>query len=367
NLDVSKAVEPYGLRYTPDPSSQKACTIGGNLAENSGGPHCLAYGVTANHVLGMEVVLADGSQVWLGGRTREQPGYDLRGVYIGSEGTLAIATKAILRLMPLPESIETVVASFSTMEDASTTVSRLIGTGIVPAAIEMLDRLTIKAVEPAVHAGYPAEAEAVLLVEVEGLRETVAEEAEEVRVLCRDQNAIDVRSSQDPVERARLWAGRKGALGAFGRLAPSYYLLDGVVPRTRILEALQAVREISEECGLPIANVFHAGDGNLHPCLLFDERIPGQLESARKAGGAILRKCVELGGALSGEHGVGTEKQEYMELSFTEADMEAMARLKPAFGAYEQFNPGKVFPTGATCCDMSYRAAIAKAGADAFI
>ena len=273
NIDISKAAAPYDLRYAPDPSSQKACTIGGNVAENAGGPHCLAYGVTTNHVMGMEIVLADGSLVWVGGRRHELPGYDLRGVLIGSEGTLAVTTKVAVRLQPIPEAVTTMLAIFQDEDDASAAVSAIVGAGIVPAAIEMMDRLTIQAVEPAIHAGYPENAGAVLLVEVEGLREPVAEESEEVQQVCYQNNATEVRVAEDPTLRERLWAGRKTALGALGRLAPNYYLLDGVVPRTKILEALRRIREISGEYGLPIANVFHAGDGNLHPCILFDERV----------------------------------------------------------------------------------------------
>ncbi|MCS7207835.1 MAG: FAD-binding protein [Dehalococcoidia bacterium] len=346
NLDISKAVQAYGLYYAPDPSSQKACTIGGNVAENAGGPHCLAYGVTTNHVLGMEAVLADGSLVWVGGKHRHSVGYDLRGVVIGSEGMLVVVTKVVVRLLPLPEAVKTLLAVFTEIDQASAAVSAIIASGMVPAALEMLDRLTIEAVEPAVHAGYPKQAGAVLLVEVEGLREAVAEQGAQVEAICREMGAVEVRSADRPEERERLWAGRKGALGALGRLAPNYLLLDGVVPRTRIVEALQRIRAIAEFYRLPIANVFHAGDGNLHPCILFDERDPDQLRRAKEAGGAILKMCVEMGGALSGEHGVGIEKQEYMPLYFTQEDMAAMAKLLHAFGSAGFLNPGKVFPQG---------------------
>ncbi len=367
NIDISKAAAPYGLRYAPDPSSQKACTIGGNVAENAGGPHCLAYGVTTNHVMGMEVALADGALVWVGGRQHELPGYDLRGVLIGSEGTLAVTTKVAVRLQPVPEAVTTMLAIFQDEDNASAAVSAIVAAGIVPAAIEMMDRLTIQAVEPAIHAGYPPDAAAVLLVEVEGLREPVEEEALEVQEVCYRHHATEVRVAEDPTLRERLWAGRKTALGALGRLAPNYYLLDGVVPRTRIMEALRRIREISGEYSLPIANVFHAGDGNLHPCILFDERVGDQLRRSKEAGAAVLRTCIDLGGALSGEHGVGLEKQEYMDLSFTEADMDAMARLNPAFGAGDTFNPGKIFPTGASCVELLQHPAIARLGVDAFV
>ena len=366
NLDVSKAAAAHGLRFAPDPSSQKACTIGGNVAENAGGPHCLAYGVTTNHVVGLEGVLSDGTVVWLGGPAREYPGYDLRGVVVGSEGTLVVVTRAQLRLMPVPERTHTLLAPFHSVDEAGAAVSRIIAAGIVPAALEVMDQMALQAVEEALQAGYPQDAGAVLLVEVEGLAEAVEEEAEEVEALCRACGATEVWSADDAAERDRLWAGRKAALGALGRLAPSYYLLDGVVPRSRIREALQGVRRISEEYGLPIANVLHAGDGNLHPCILFDERSQGELQSAMKAGGDILRLCVDLGGALSGEHGVGIEKSAYMPLLFGPADLEAMARLRPAFQS-ERFNPGKVFPNGASCFEVSQGSAIARAGLEAFI
>ena len=367
NIDLSAAVDRFGLYFAPDPSSQKACTIGGNVAENSGGPHCLAYGVTTNHVLGMEVVLADGSVQWVGGRTREQSGYDLRGVLIGSEGTLAIVTKVAVRLLRKPEAVKTLLAVFKELDDASATVSGIIGAGIVPAALEMMDDLCIKAAEAAVHAGYPDGAGAVLLVEVDGLTESVEEEAAEIEAVCQRYSPIEIRTATDAAERERLWAGRKGVLGALGRLAPNYYLVDGTIPRTKLVEVLSRIQEISKEKGLPIANLLHAGDGNLHPSVLFDERKPGETRRALEIGGEILKLCVEVGGVLSGEHGIGLEKQEYMPLMFSEDDMEAMAKLKPAFATEDVFNPGKVFPTGASCVDVSQAAAIAKTGVDAYI
>ena len=367
NIDLTHAAEQHGLYFAPDPSSQKACTIGGNVAENSGGPHCLAYGVTTNHVLGMEVVLADGSIQWLGGRTRETPGYDLRGIVIGSEGTLAIVTKVIVRLLREPEAVRTLLAVFRRLEDASSAVSGIIAAGMVPAAIEMMDQLCIEAAEAAVHAGYPNDAGAILLVEVDGLREAVEEEAAEVEEVCNRYSPMEIRTAADPAERERLWAGRKGVLGALGRLAPNYYLVDGTIPRTKLLEVLTKIKEVSKRSGLPIANLLHAGDGNLHPSVLFDERKPEETRRALRAGGEILKLCVEAGGVLSGEHGIGLEKQEYMPLMFTEDDMEAMARLKPAFATGDVFNPGKIFPNGASCVDFSHSAAVARAGADAYI
>ena len=367
NLDLTEFVSRHGLYYAPDPSSQKACTIGGNVAENSGGPHCLAYGVTTNHVLGMEVVLADGSMQWVGGRTREAPGYDLRGILVGSEGTLAIVTKVVVRLLKQPEAVKTLLAVFQDLEDASAAVSGVIGAGIVPAALEMMDDLCIQAAEASVHAGYPEGAGAVLLVEVDGLTEAVEEEATEVERVCQQYRPLEIRTATDAAERERLWAGRKGVLGALGRLAPNYYLVDGTIPRTKLVEVLTRIRDISKESGFPIANLLHAGDGNLHPSVLFDERKPGDTEQALKIGGEILKLCVDVGGVLSGEHGIGLEKQEYMSLMFTDDDMEAMAKLKPAFATEDAFNPGKVFPTGASCGDIKQAAAIARVGAGAYL
>ncbi len=346
NADLSIAVESLGLYYVPDPSSQKACSIGGNVAENAGGPHCLAYGVTTNHVTGIEVVLADGSMVWLGGEAREAPGYDLRGAFIGSEGTLGIATKIAVRLIPLPEVIRTMVAVFGSMDEASKSVSEIIAGGIVPAALEMMDRVTIDAVEPTYHPNYPAEAQAVLIIEVDGLRESVDDQSAAIEQICRDNGVASLEASDDTERRAELWAARMGAIGAFGNLMPNYYLVDGVVPRTKLQEVLARVAEIGAEMDVLIANVFHAGDGNLHPCILFDERIPGELERVMDAGGQILKLCIDAGGALSGEHGIGLEKQAYMPLVFTEEDMRSMARLGPAFATDDGFNPSKVFTVG---------------------
>ncbi|MBM3956669.1 MAG: FAD-binding protein, partial [Gemmatimonadetes bacterium] len=343
NIKLSEATAPYGLQFVPDPSSQKVCTIGGNVAENAGGPHCLAYGVTTNHVLGVEVVLADGSVAWLGGPARETPGYDLRGVFVGSEGTLAIATKIAVRLVPVPEAVHTTVATFMRMDDASQAVTDIVASGIVPAALEMMDHTAITAVEPAYHPGYSLEADAVLLVEVDGLRETVEEQAPRIEDICRANNATDMWNATEPRQREQLWAARKGAFGAFGNLAPNYSMADGVVPRTKLPEIMRRVQDIAAEIELTIANVFHAGDGNLHPCILFDERKPGDVEKVIAGNGRILEACVAAGGALSGEHGIGIEKQEFLPLVFTEADMAAMARLKPAFGAGDSLNPSRLF------------------------
>lgn len=348
NLDLSAAASKYGLYYAPDPSSQRACTIGGNVAENSGGPHCLAYGVTTNHVLGMEVVLADGSVQWFGGKTRETPGYDLRGVMVGSEGTLGIVTKVVVRLLKIPEAVKTLLAVFKSTEDASSAVSGIIGAGIVPAAIEMMDSLCIQAAQASMDAGYPEDAGAVLLVEVDGLQQEVEEEVSEIVAVCGEYSPMEIRTATSAEERERLWASRKGVIGALGRLAPNYYLVDGTVPRTMLMPVLKQVSMIADESGLPIANLLHAGDGNLHPLILFDERKPGETDRALEAGRRILEVCLEAGGVLSGEHGIGLEKQEYMPLMFSHADMDVMAGLKPAFGSGGIFNPGKIFPTGAS-------------------
>ena len=367
NLDISHAAAVHGLYFAPDPSSQRACTIGGNVAENSGGPHCLAYGVTTNHVLGMEVVLADGSVHWLGDRTRETVGYDLRGTIIGSEGTLAIVTKVVVRLLKEPEAVRTLLAVYSTIEDASSAVSGIIAAGIVPAALEMMDSLCIEAAEESVHAGYPKGAGAVLLVEVDGLAEAVEEEAAEIESVCQSFKPMEIRTATDSEERARLWAARKGVLGALGRLAPNYYLVDGTIPRTRLLEVLSAIEEISESVDLPIANLLHAGDGNLHPAVLFDERDPDELRRALHAGGEILKLCVASGGVLSGEHGIGLEKQEYMPLMFSDADMHAMAGLADAFESGGRFNPGKIFPTGHKHELGSQAGSVSRLGAGAYL
>jgi glycolate oxidase len=370
NLELSKAAAPHGLYYAPDPSSQRACTLGGNVAENAGGPHCLAYGVTTNHVLGLEVVLPDGEIVWLGGRLRETPGYDLRGVFVGSEGTLGIVTKIALRLLPLPEATRTLLAIFDEVDQATESVSAIIARGIVPSALEMMDREIIRAVEPALHVGYPMDAGAVLLIEVDGLREAVAEQAAAVHDVCRAQGAREVREAVEAAERERLWAGRKGSISALGRLAPNYYVLDGVVPRTKLPDVLREVYAICARYGFPVANVFHAGDGNLHPNVLFDERKPGETARVLEVGGEIMRLCVEAGGSITGEHGVGFEKRSFMEWIFSPADIDAMARVKAAFGANELFNPCKLFPTGKGCGEVSQAAierVVAQVGPDAYV
>ena len=367
NLDLSRAVQPYGLYFAPDPASQRACTVGGNVAENAGGPHCLAYGVTTNHVLGLELVLADGEMVWVGGRTRDLPGYDLTGAVIGSEGTLAIVTKILVRLLRLPEAVRTLLAIFDDMDQASNAVSAIIGQGFVPAALEMMDYEVIQAVEASLHVGFPTDASAVLLIEVEGLREAVAEEGEAVEKICRAEGAREVRVAEDGPERDLLWAGRKGAIGALGRLMPNYYVLDGTVPRTRLPEVLRRVAEVGQKHGFRIANVFHAGDGNLHPNILFDARQPGELERAVEAGGEIMRICVDAGGTITGEHGIGVEKRKFMRWLFSDDDLEAMSRLKAVFGAGELFNPGKIFPTDEGSGEAGQAQIMRSTGPDAYV
>ncbi len=370
NLDISQAVAPYGLYYAPDPSSQKACTIGGNVAENAGGPHCLRYGVTTNHVLGLEVVTAEGETVWLGGKTVDPAGYDLTGVMVGSEGTLGVVTKVIVRLLHRPECTITLLAIFDEVDQASEAVSAIIGQGIVPAALEMMDKATMEAVEAAVHAGYPPDAGAVLLIEVEGLEEEARQQSQAVGGVCRELGARELRIGFSQEERERLWAGRKGALGALGRLAPSYYILDGVVPRTKLPAVLRGVYEACHRFGFLVANVFHAGDGNLHPNIMFDERVPGATQRVLALGEEIMRLCVDAGGSITGEHGVGYEKRNYMSWIFSDDDLAVMAGLKAAFGSAEGgFNPGKLFPSSKGCGEVSsrMRAAIAKVGPDAYV
>jgi glycolate oxidase len=344
NQELSLAAAVHGLFYAPDPSSQKACTIGGNAAENSGGPHCLYYGVTTNHVLGMEVVLADGSVHWVSGDSPDRIGLDLCGVLVGSEGTLCAITKIKVRLLRIPPSVATLLAAFPTIETASHAVSAVIGRGIVPAALEMMDRVTVGAVEAHYRAGYPTDAGAVLLVEVDGIAESTRELMLAIREVLGENEGYAMREAQTQTERDLLWAGRKGAIGALGRIKPNYYLHDGVVPRSRLPQVLSAVGEIGEHYKLPVANVFHAGDGNLHPNILFDLRDQDVLPQVESAGEEMLHAVVELGGALSGEHGIGLEKSAYMPWVFSPEDLDAMQRVKRAFDVDGLLNPGKIFP-----------------------
>ncbi|MCO5175417.1 MAG: FAD-binding protein [Thermomicrobiales bacterium] len=349
NLDLSTAIAHRGYFFAPDPASQRACSIGGNVANNSGGPHCLKYGVTSNHILGLEVVLPDGSLTWVGGSSAETPGFDLTGALVGSEGTLGVVTKAMVRLTRTPEEVAVLLASFPTMESASRAVTAIIADGILPASLEMMDALTITAVEAAFHCGYPLDAAAVLLVELDGLRETVAEHREAVARLCRLHDAQQVRSATTKAEQDLLWLGRKAAFGTLGRLAPNYYLQDTVVPRTKLPSALEFVGQISRDFDIQIANVFHAGDGNLHPLMLFDRYRAGEIQRVLEAGDALLAHCIDAGGSVSGEHGIGMEKKDALSLVFTTDDLAAMAGLKRSFDPRELFNPDKVFPTAFSC------------------
>jgi len=362
NVDVTKAVAKDGLFYAPDPSSQAACSIGGNVANNSGGPHTLAYGVTTNHVLGVEVVLDDGQIVWLGGEVPDMPGYDLCGIFVGSEGTMGIVTKVIVRLMKTRESVRTLLAIFDEMDGATQTVVDITGAGIIPAALEMMDRTTIEAVERGAPVGFPRDAEAVLLVEVEGLAEQTLRSMNVAREICQRNGAREARVAKDETERQLLWKGRKGAFGAMGALAPNYYVQDGVVPRSKLPQIMKRIAEISKQFNLRIANVFHAGDGNLHPNILFDMRAPGELDRVIEAGAATLRACIELGGSITGEHGVGLEKKAYIGLLFSEADLEAMTRVRRAFDPDGRFNPAKIFPTPASCGEIRMQPAQIPAG-----
>ncbi len=361
NLDLSTEISPSGYFFAPDPASQKASTIGGNLALNAGGPHCLAYGTTTNHILGVEIALPGGEVVRMGSAAPDRPGYDLTGFVVGSEGTLGIVTDATVKIMKKPEAVSTFLALFKDIGSASEAVSAVIGAGIVPAALEMMDQITIRMVEEALQAGYPPEAGAVLLIEVDGLKESLDELTETIIQICRAAGAFDVKSASTEEARTRLWAGRKGAAGAFGRVAPNFYLHDGVVPRSKLPEVLRRVEEIGKEYDLTIANLFHAGDGNLHPNILFDIRVPGVMKRVMEAGEKILHLCVEVGGTISGEHGIGTEKQEYMTWIFSEADMDTMRKVKQVFNPDDIVNPWKVFPTSKSCGEISLKMRILKA------
>jgi glycolate oxidase len=352
NLDLTRAVAHLGLHYAPDPSSQQACTIGGNVATNAGGPHCLASGVTAAHVLALDVVLADGSVACLGGLEPDQPGYDLRGCFVGSEGTMGIATRIAVRLLPDAPALRTMLLDFASIEDAAATVSGIIAAGVVPAALEMMDAEITRAVEDFVGAGYPRDAAAVLLVELDGLPGGVDHESAVVASVGRAHHARAVRVAANDAERALLWKGRKSAFGAIARLAPDYYLHDAVVPRTQLVPVLRQVYAIAEEQRLTMMNVFHAGDGNLHPLIVFDAREPGVWARVERAGDQILAACVAAGGVLSGEHGIGLEKREAMPLVFTPADLDAQARLRDAFDPSGRANPRKVLPSGSRCGEL---------------
>lgn len=349
NLEISRQVGRHGLYFAPDPSSQSSCTLGGNIAENSGGPHCFKYGATTAHILGLTVVLPDGELVYLGG-PRDSVGYDLVGLFVGSEGTFGIATEALIRLMPTPEAVKTLLAPFRSMEAACEAVSDIVALGIVPAALEMLDRRTIEVVEAGVvAAGYPQDAEAVLLVELDGAAHGMARMEREIRELCEKRGAVSFSVARDEEERARLWLGRKSAFGAMGRLSTDLYVQDGVVPRSRLPGVLARVGEIAEKYGIHVANVFHAGDGNLHPCIPYDGRDAEERKRVLEAGREILELCVGVGGTISGEHGIGTEKSSYMGLLFSDADLDLMQTLRDVWNPRGLCNPGKLFPTSSGC------------------
>ncbi len=357
NLQVTEAVIGAGYYYAPDPSSQQVCTIGGNVAENSGGAHCLKHGFTVNHVTGLLVVLPDGELVRLGGKAREAAGPDVLGAFVGSEGTLGIVTEITLRVLRRPEAVRTVLAAFDSTDAAGAAVSGIVAARILPSAMEMMDRLTIEAAEAAVHPGYP-DAGAILLVELDGAAAQVEEDLAAVESICREQGAWELRTAADDHERALLWKGRKSAFAAMGRVANDYYVQDGVVPRTKLPEVLRRIGELEEEYGLRVGNVFHAGDGNLHPLVLYDSRNAGEPEQAQRLAEAILEICIDAGGSLTGEHGIGIDKVCSMPLLFDADDLEAMKRLRRAFDPAGLCNPGKVIPTPRLCGEVPgpYRA-----------
>jgi glycolate dehydrogenase FAD-linked subunit len=365
NADLNAAVESLGLHFAPDPSSQKACTIGGNVSENSGGPHTLAYGVTTNHVLALEVVLPTGALLHLGSAALDSPGYDLTGLFVGSEGTFALVTEITVKLTRLPESVKTLLAIFETADDATETVAEITSRGITPAACEMLDGWTIRAVEDYIHAGFPLDCAAILLIDVDGLREVAESEAAEVADVCRKHRAREVRAARDARERDLLWKGRKNAFGAVGRVSPSYYTQDGVIPRTKLPATLRRIGEIGRKYELRIGNVFHAGDGNLHPIILFDQRNEQQFRDAVRAADEIIEFCIQAGGSITGEHGVGMEKDRLMPLLFSEADLHLMQRVHDAFNPDSLLNPGKIFPAAKGCGEIYARPARSKDGAPA--
>ena len=344
NLSVQTALAEKGYYYAPDPASQKASSMGGNLGENAGGPHCLKYGVTSNHVLGAEVVLPNGEKTWIGGKALDAPGPDLMGLLVGAEGTLGIVTKMVCRIMRLPERVVTMLAIYNSVEDAGQTVSDIIAEGIIPATLEIMDNAVIRAVEESVHAGYPLEAEAVLLIELDGLTDGMDEQAKRITEICEKDGATSYRLAKDANERNVLWAGRRGAFGAVARVRPAYLVCDGTVPRTQLPKALSEVKRISKKYNVPIGNVFHAGDGNLHPLIMFDDRDADELARVHKAGSEILKVCADLGGTISGEHGIGTEKLREMSFVFREGDIRMMRGVKQGMDPKALCNPGKVLP-----------------------
>jgi glycolate oxidase len=352
NLAITEAVAERGFYYAPDPSSQIACTIGGNVAENSGGVHCLKYGMTTNNLLGVELVLADGEVLRLGGKTMDPAGLDLLGVVTGSEGLLGVVTEVTVRILPRPETQRAVLLGFDSVEAAGACVAAVIAAGVIPAGMEMMDRPAIHAAEAFVHAGYPLDVEALLIIEFDGLAAEVDHLIEQVMPIAAGLGARVARASRDEDERLAFWAGRKAAFPAVGRIAPDYFCMDGTIPRRALPEVLARVSQMSRDYGLGVANVFHAGDGNLHPLILYDANAPGQLDRAERFGADILKLCVEVGGVLTGEHGVGVEKRDLMEVQFSEVDLAQQQRLKCAFDPDQLFNPGKVFPKLCRCAEL---------------
>ena len=351
NIDVSKAVGPSHF-YPPDPSSQIVCTIGGNVAENSGGAHCFKYGFTTNYVTGLELVLPDGELVQVGGKELDQPGYDLLGAFVGSEGTLGVATKIWLRVVPSPQAVRTLVAFFDSTRQAGEVVSAIVAAGIVPGAIEMMDNLSLRAAEDYTGAGYPVDAGAALVVELDGSEAECETRFEQVTAICDQAGANEVRVARDAAERDVIWKTRKAAFAAMGRVAPNYYVQDSVIPRTRLAEVLGQIDALADEYGLQVANVFHAGDGNLHPLVCYDGREPGQAERAEELAGLIVKTCVDAGGSITGEHGVGVDKKRYMPAMFGDADLGAFQRLRCAFDPDQRANPGKLMPTPRLCGEV---------------
>ncbi len=360
NIEVSRQAEPHGLRFTPDPSSQKVSSIGGNVGENAGGPHTLKHGVTVNHVLGVDAVLADGSAVRLGGEAFGRPGPDLTGLFVGSEGTFGIVASVNCRLTPLPEKVATMLAAFHSVADASQAVSHIIGAGVIPAALEMIDQTIVDAVEPLIHAGLPRGAAAVLIIELEDLADGLGEETERIAAICRQHRAAEVRLAGDDAERALIWRARKEAVGAIGTISPSFYTQDGVIPRSKLPQVLAEIAEIAAKHRLLVANVFHAGDGNLHPLILYDSTDEDEIRRTHEAGREILRVCLREGGALSGEHGIGLEKAHLLGEVFDEATMAHMKDVRAVFNPAELLNPGKIFPTPGRCSET--KAVRAKSG-----
>lgn len=352
NLHLSRATQPQGYYFAPDPSSQQVCSIGGNVAENAGGAHCLKYGFTTGHVTGVDLVTAAGDQVSIGGKAPDAPGYDLLAAVVGSEGTLGVVTSATVRLTRTPQSVQTLLAGFPDTTSASRATSAIIAAGVVPAAIEMMDALAIEAAEAAVACGYPAGAGSVLIVELDGPTEEVEHQFAECRRFCEDEGAFEIRVATDDVERALFWRGRKSAFAAVGRISPDYLVQDGVIPRSSLAPVLERIAAIGSEHGVRIANVFHAGDGNLHPLVLFDDAIEGAAERAEAASGAILDLCIEYGGSITGEHGVGVDKAKHMPRMFSPEDLDTMKLLRSAFDEHGISNPGKVFPTPRLCGEV---------------